>query len=244
MYKIIIFFIAINFISPAAFSQFNDSVHHYFSFASTAIYNKTKEVSSFVLNNNAGYEISQKKISFNTDVSWIYGKQQKKLSNNDVSAFANVDYLKEVQSLYYWALVNFDESYSLKINYRFQSGAGLGYTFVNTPDLNLELSDGFLYEASDLTDAVLGKDIYRTFRNSLRLKYRWSYKNTFTLKGTNFIQPSIISFDDYILKFKNQLSVKLNQWLSVNASMEYNKISRINRDNLLVTYGLAVSKYF
>ena len=64
------------------------------------------------------------------------------------------------------------------------------------------------------------------------------------MQGTNFIQPSIISFDDYILKFKNQLSVKLNQWLSVNASMEYNKISRTNRANLLVTYGLALSKYF
>ena len=244
MYKIILFFIAIICFSQAAFSQFNDSVHHHFSFASTAIYNKTKEVSSFVLNNNAGYEINQKKIAFNTAASWIYGKQQKKLSNNDVSVFANVDYLKEVQALYYWALVNFDESYSLKINYRFQSGVGAGYTFVNTPDLNLELSDGFLYESSDLTDAVLGKDIYQTVRNSLRLKYRWSYKNTFSLQGTNFVQPSIISFDDYILKFKNQLYVKLNQWLSVNASMEYNKISRTNRENLLVTYGLAVSKYF
>lgn len=143
MYKIILFFIAINFISPAAFSQFNDSVHHHFSFAATAIYNKTKEVSSFVLNNDVGYEINQKRIAFNIAASWIYGKQQKKLSNNDVSVFANVDYLKEVQSLYYWALVNFDESYSLKINYRFQSGVGVGYTFVNTPDLNLELSDGF-----------------------------------------------------------------------------------------------------
>jgi hypothetical protein len=244
MYKIILFFIVIICFSQAAFSQFNDSVHHHFSFASTAIYNKTKEVSSFVLNNNAGYEINQKKMSFNTAASWIYGKQQKKLSNNDVSVFANVDYLKSVQSLYYWALINFDESYSLKINYRFQSGIGAGYTFVNSPDLNLELSDGFLYESSDLTDAVLGKDIYQTLRNSLRLKYRWSYKNTFSLQGTNFIQPSLISFDDYILKFKNQLSVKLNQWLSINVSMEYNKISRTNRENLLVTYGLAVSKYF
>ena len=244
MYKILLFFIAIICFRSTAFSQFNDSVHHHFSFASTAIYNKTKEVSSFVLNNNAGFEINQKKIAFNTAASWIYGKQQKELSNNDVSVFANVDYLKAVQTVYYWALANFDESYSLKINYRFQSGVGVGYTFIKTPGLNLELSDGFLYETSDLTDAVLGKDIYQTVRNSLRLKYRWSYKNTFSLQGTNFVQPSIISFDDYILKFKNQLSVKLNQWLSVNASMEYNKLSRTNRENLLITYGIAVSKYF
>jgi hypothetical protein len=243
MYKtVLILFINI-LIADIAFSQLNDSVNHHFSFASTAIYNQTKEVSSFVLNNSAGFEIRQKKISFNTGASWIYGKQQKKLSNNDVSAFANLDYLKDSQKLYYWALVNFDESYSLKINYRFQSGAGLGYTFVNSAHLNLELSDGFLYETSDLTDPVLGKDIYQTVRNSLRLKYHWSY-NIFSLQGTNFVQPSIISFKDYILKFNNQLSVKLNKWLSVNASAVYNKISRTDRENLLITYGVAVNKYF
>ncbi len=244
MYKNILFFMAIIFCSQFGFSQFNDSVHHRFSFASTGIYNTTKEVSSFVLNNNTAFEIHRKKMSFNTAASWIYGKQQKKLSNNDVSLNANLDYLKDIQSLYYWALANFDESFSLKINYRFQSGVGVGYTFVKSPDFNLELSDGFVYEASDLTDVVLGKDIYQTVRNSLRLKYRWSYQNTFSLEGINFVQPSVISLDDYILKLRNQLSVKLNQWLSINASMEYNKISRTNRENLLITYGLAVNKYF
>jgi len=244
MYKTVLILLINILITNIAFSQLNDSVHHHFSFASTGIYNKTKDASSFVLNNSSGFEIRQKKVSFNTAASWIYGKQQKKLSNNDVSVFTNMDYLKDVQKLYYWALVNFDESYSLKINYRLQSGLGLGYTFVNSPHLNLELSDGFLYETSDLTDPVLGKDIYQTVRNSLRLKYRWSYKNIFSLQGTNFVQPSIISFEDYILKFNNQLSVKLNQWLSINASAVYNKISRTNRENLLITYGVALNKYF
>jgi hypothetical protein len=244
MQKIVLFFLINLFFTNVAVSQFSDSVHHHFTFASTAIYNKTKDVSSFVLKNNTGLEIKQKKVAFSAAASWIYGKQQTKLSNNDVSAFANIDYLKDVQPLYYWGLVNFDESYSLKINYRFQSGVGVGYTFVNHPDLDLELSDGFVYETSDVTDPVLGKDVYQTVRNSLRLKYRWSFKNTFVIQGTDFVQPSIISFEDYILKFSNQLSVKLNEWLSVNASMEYNKISRTKRENLLITYGLAVSKYF
>jgi hypothetical protein len=187
--------------------------------------------------------VKQKKLSFNTSASWIYGKQQKKLSNNDLSISSNLDYLKDVQPLYYWALVNFDESYSLKIDYRIQSGIGAGYTFVDNRNLNLELSDGFLYEASDLTN-VLGKDVYQTVRNSLRFKYRLSYKKTFILHGSNFIQPSLISFSDYILKFSNELSVKLNEWLSINASADFNKISRTKRQNLIITYGIAISKYF
>lgn len=243
MYKTITLFILIALIRPS-YAQFNDSIHHRFSFASSGIINKTKDLSSYVLNNMAAFEINQKKLTFNTAASWVYGKQQKQLSNNDLSAYANVDYLKNVQPLYYWALLNSDESYSLKINYRFQSGIGIGYTFINKPNLNLVVSDGFLYETSDLTDPVLGKVIYQTVRNSLRVKYRWVYKDIFILEGTQFVQPSLISLKDYILKSNNSLSVKLNKWLAINASAGYNKISRTNRENLLFTYGLTVDKYF
>lgn len=242
--KILCFFIPIFFSGQFSFSQFNDSIHHRFLFSSSGIVNKTNDVSSYILNNMASFEINQKKLSFNTAANWIYGRQQKRLSNNDVSFYANMDYLKNVHPLYYWALATFDESYSLKINYRFQSGLGLGYTIVKTPHFNLVLSDGFLYETSDLTDPALGKDVYQTVRNSFRIKYHWSYKKIVTLEGTNFAQPSIISFKDYILKLNNTLSIKLNKWLAINASVGYNKISRTNRENLLVTYGLSVDTYF
>ena len=231
-------------LAQISFAQFNDSVHHHFSFSSTGVYNKTKDHKSFVLNNAVSYEVSKKRIDFNTGASWIYGTQNKQLSNNDVSAAANVDYLKDVQKLYYWGLVNFDESYSLKINYRFQSGAGVGYTFVKSPNLDFEVSDGFVFETSDLTDPVIGRDVYQTVRNSLRVKYRWSYNNTFSLEGTEFYQPSLKSFNDYIVRLNNKLSVKLNKWLAVNATMTYNKISRTNRENLLLTYGITIDNYF
>lgn len=230
--------------SQVTFSQFNDSTHHRFSFASTGIINKTKETSSYVLNNSVGFNINQKKFSQNTAASWIYGQQQKVLSNNDLSVYADFDYLKNIQKLYYWALINFDESYSLKINYRFQSGVGIGYTIVKKPDLNLVLSDGFVYETSDLTDPLFGKDIYQTVRNSFRIKYRWALKDIFILEGSHFIQPSLISLKDYILKSNSALTVKLNKWLGINATVSYNKISRTNRENLLITYGLTVDKYF
>ncbi len=244
MFKKIILIISAILYAQLSFCQLNDSIHHHFTFASTGVYNKTKDLKSFVLNNSAGYEINRKKITFNTFASWIYGNQNKQLSNNDVSAGANIDYLKDVQSFYYWGLVNFDESYSLKINYRFQSGVGVGYTFVKTPNLSFEASDGFVYETSDLTDPNIGRDIYQTVRNSLRVKYRWAYNERFILEGSNFIQPSILSLKDYIIKLNNKLSVKLNKWLAINASMDYNKISRTNRENILLTYGLTIERYF
>ena len=243
MRKTLVSFITLLY-SQISFAQFNDSIHHHFSFASTGIINKTNNISSYILNNSVGFSIDRKKISQNTAASWIYGKQQKILSNDDLSIYADLDYLKKVRKLYYWALVNFDESYSLKINYRFQSGVGVGYTILKEPDLNLVLSDGLMYETSDLTDPLLGKDIYQTIRNSFRIKYHWAIKNVLILEGSHFIQPSLLSLKDYILKSNSALTVKLNKWLGINATVSYNKISRTERENLLITYGLTVDKYF
>jgi len=150
MYKSCLLFTLFLFLSSISFAQFNDSVHHHFSFASSGTINKTQEASSYVLTNAAGYEVNKKKIGFNAGASWIYGQQDRKLSNNDVSVSSNLDFLKNIQKLYYWTLLNFDESYSLKINYRFQTGVGVGHTFVNNPALNLVVSDGFLYETATL----------------------------------------------------------------------------------------------
>jgi hypothetical protein len=116
--------------------------------------------------------------------------------------------------------------------------------FCKKPNFNFEVSDSFVFEPSDLTDPVIGRDVYQTVRNSLRVKYRWSYNNTFILEGTNICQPSMLSLKDYIIRLNNKLSVKLNKWLAINATMTYNKISRTNRENLLLTYGLTIEDYF
>jgi Protein of unknown function, DUF481 len=226
------------------FAQFNDSTHYRITFASTGVINKTKNTSSYVLNNAASFNINHKKFSQNTSASWIYGQQQKIISNNDLSLNADLDFLKNVHRLYYWALANFDESYSLNINYRFQSGAGIGYSILKKPDMNLSITDGFVYETSDLTDPDLGKDVYQTVRNSFRLKYHFVIKNKVTIDGTHYAQPSLLSLKDYILKSNNVVTVKLNKWLGLNATLFYNKISRTNRENLLITYGLTIENYF
>lgn len=243
MYKIAYLFSLLVF-SQAVFAQFNDSTHHRFSFASTGTFNQTKEVSSFVSNNLISYEVNKKTLNFNTAAAWVYGQQQKQLSNNDYSAVVNLAYLKDIKRLYYWGLFFFDKSYSLKVNYRFQLGGGLAYDVLYKPDLNLSISDGFVYESSDLIDPVIGKDVYQTVRNSFRIKFHWAYKDILVFDAAEFYQPSLASFKDYLLKSNNSISVKLSKWLAINANVAYNKISRTERENLLITYGLKIDKYF
>src|SRR5690349_7866654 len=190
------------FIQIAAYTQFNDTVSHYLSFSGTGNLNRTTPGgTTYLLNNAVKFQIDKKKISLNSMASHIYGKNPTSKTNDDLLAIANLDVLKGVQKFYYWALTGFEKSYSLKVDSRFQGGVGVGYSFVNTDKANLEVSDGFLYETSNLaiTDK-LGRTSYQTVRNSARLKYRFIIKEIFRFDGLHFYQPSMTDGDDYILK--------------------------------------------
>lgn len=227
-----------------SYAQFSDSVHYYIKYASTGSVNNTNEGNSFLLNNNLGFKISRKKVLLNAAASYVYGKQDRSMTNNDVSAFVDVSVLKSEKKIYYWGLVTFDKSFSLKINNRFQGGGGAAYYIIDRPNARLNLSDGILFEASNLYLHDTIPDIYQTVRNSLRVNYKWVIDNIIVLEGSNYVQNSLTHGDDYIIKCDNSLSVKLRSWLSLTAAMTYNKLNRTSRENVLVNYGITVEKFF
>ncbi len=243
MLKITALFFSL-FITADVFAQFNDSTHYRFRFLGTGSLNKTEAAHAYLLNTGVNYDISQPKIAFNSSANYIYGQQNKLLTNNDFFTSANLDFGKGKSALYEWALANYQSSYSLKINYKVQAGGGVGFTILDSPKMQLSISDGFLYEANNLVDASLGQDVYSTVRNSLRVKYKFVIKDIVSFNGTNFVQPSIISINDYILNLNNTVSVKLRQWLSLTASLNYNRINRTKRENLLTTFGISIDRYF
>jgi hypothetical protein len=233
-------------IQMPGFTQFNDTVSHYLNFSGTGNLNRTQPGgTTYLLNNAVRFQIDKKKVSLNSMVSHIYGKNPTLKTNDDLLAFMNLDILKGIQKFYYWGLTGFEKSYSLKVDSRFQAGAGVGYSFVNNDKANLELSDGLLYETSDLsvTDK-LGRTSYQAARNSLRLKYRFIIKEIFRFDGLHFYQPSLSDGDDYILKLSTIFSVKLYKWLSFTTAFNYNRQNITSTENLLITYGLSMDKYF
>lgn len=225
-------------------AQFNDSTHYYFKLLSTGIINTTNDAKSYVLKNGFNFNAQKKKMSYNTFFNWIYGELQNDLTNNDFTAHGDVDFNKGITKLYYWGLVNYDKIYSLNINYRLQAGAGIAYNIIDSPDLRINVSDGIVYEKGDLQDATIGRDVYQVPRNSFRLSYKWDIANRLRVDGIHFYQPSLLSIKDYVIQSSSNLSVKLNQWLSITAALTYNRVSRTNRENLLFTYGLTIEKYF
>lgn len=235
---------AIILVSGTVQAQFNDSINHYMYLGSTGTFSKTNDLQSYVLANNVKFTVSKKKFSFHTANSWVYGEQSDVLSNNDFSSLVEFDFLKNQNRIYYWGNGTFDKSYSLKIDYRFQIGAGLGFNIVKSPKLLLNLTEGILFENGNLIDRDLGEREYDVWRNSARFRYRWVIQDIVILDGFVLYQPSISTRHDTIFKTATTLSIKVRKWLSLSSAFTYNEITLTNRRNLIVTYGIVMERFF
>lgn len=227
-----------------ASGQFSDSIHYYGKFASTGSINKTNDVNSYLLSNMFKVGVSRKKIVMNGTGSWVYGESNRELTNNDFSTSLDFSLFRAVRQIYYWGLANYDKSFSLKINDRFQAGAGIAYNFLDRKTAYLSLSDGFIWEKGNLFIDDTLHDVYDAVRNSVRVSYKFVFGGIVTIDGTQFFQPSITDISDYNLKSVNSIGFALRKWLAITASMTYNKVTRTGRENLLFTYGLTIEKFF
>ncbi|WP_341840267.1 hypothetical protein [Chitinophaga caseinilytica] len=228
-----------------ATAQFSDSTHYYVKYASTGSINRTQDAKSYLLNNWLAFKISKRKVVLNADAGYIYGRQDASKTNSDFSASLNFNwYQGDDRRFYYWGLTSYLKSYSLKVNDQFQGGLGAAYDVVSRPAALVNLSNGILFENNDLLMKDTIPDVYHTFRNSLRLYYKFTISKIVVLEGSHFYQQSFRYIDDHILKSTNSLSIKLRSWLAITAALQYNKINRTERENLFMNYGLTMEKYF
>src|SRR5579875_1070446 len=204
-----------------SFAQFNDTTHYYVDYLSAGTINKTQNTSSYLLNNVFKFSVNEKSISLNSNSSWIYGRQEQLLTNNDFSSSLDMDVNKNLHHFYYWGLANYNKSYSLKINNRFQIGAGGAYNIINRKNAAFNISDGLLYENSNINLNDSTRDVYHTVRNSLRLKFRFVLKDIILLDGIDFLQNSLSNGPDYIIQSNTNLSIKLRKWLNLTVSETY-----------------------
>ncbi len=227
----------------SVYAQYSDSVHHYVGIASTGTLNKTTKTQAFVLNNSVKLGLRKKSIAANLYSSWLYGEQQKSQTNNDFITTVDFNLYKTFPRFYYWGLGNYTSSYSLKIIDQYQGGAGVAYNVFDRKDLWLNVSDGLMYENSNILIAD-STNRYSTWRNSLRLSFRVVIQKSITLSTTTFYQNSLSDRTDYILRSNAAMNIKILKWLSMSATYTYNKYSRTNRENTILNYGLTIDKYF
>jgi hypothetical protein len=228
----------------AAYAQFNDTTHYHTAFLSSGSINKTNDGTAYLLNNAFKFNVKKKSVSLNFTNNWIYGKQNGNVSNNDFSTALDFNLYKTFPHFFYWGLANYNTSYSLKINNQLLAGAGVAYSLFDSENAYLNISDGILFDTSDLMLANNTRDVYETYRNSFRLSFKFNIKNRVIIDGSNFLQNSFDRGSDYIIRSNTNLSFKLQKWLSLTTSLNYNRVNRTNSENLLFTYGLTIEKWF
>jgi hypothetical protein len=230
----------------SAHAQFNDTTNYYFRQNANGMINQTNDRDAFVLNNGLRFSLYKKNISLNSTNTWIYGKQQGQLSNNDFTSILDFDLYKTKRSIYYWGLINYEKSFSLKMRHRFQGGIGLGYYVIDSKTFVLQVSNGILYERSVLEpqESVSVADDYHTFRNSFRIKFRYVFKENVTLEHVDFLQHALSDRKDYIIRSNTTIAIKLYKWISMSLVVNYNKLNITERENFLLNYGLILEKYF
>jgi hypothetical protein len=225
-------------------AQVADSSRYHFVLSSTGIINRTNSVRTNVFNNNFQADVNGGKFSFNTAISWIYGKQNKMKSNDDYYFIMDLNYRIDSSRFVVWALGNYEKSYSLQLANRAQFGSGLSYDIFNRDNNRLNISDGILYETSDVLLPDSSKNHYQTFRNSFRLKYRFQLIDRISLTGVHFIQNSLSLRNDYIVKTNLSIALKVYKWVNFTTALTYNKVNRVKRENILFTLGLSIDKRF
>lgn len=226
-----------------SFCQYSDSTQHYTGIIATGSYNKTDNSSAYLFTNKLNAGIKKKIVALKFNNTWVYGEQQKVLTNNDFNSTFNCDVYKLFPHAYYWGLATYTTSFSLKVNNQYQAGAGLAYNIIDHKNLKLNLSDGLVYDNSDvyLNDTV--RDIYSTGRNSARLTFRCD-TGMFTFNVITFLQNSLWIKNDYIVKADATLGVKVMKWLALTVTYSYNRFNRTGKENTLFTYGLTLEHYY
>ncbi|SDZ94194.1 DUF481 domain-containing protein [Pedobacter hartonius] len=227
-----------------AAAQFTDSIHYSVNYATAGSINKTNDGQTYLLNNAAKFGIKKKAFSLNFSNSWVYGKQDRQLTNNDFSSSLDFNLYSSVPHFFYWGLANYNTSKSLQINNQLLTGAGVAYSIYDRKDAYLNISDGFLFDSSDLLLKGDFRDVYQTYRNSLRVVFKFVIREYIVLDNSTFFQPSLKRADDYNFRSNSALSFKVSKWLSLTTALNYNRVSRTDRENLLFTYGLSFEKFF
>lgn len=226
------------------YAQFSDSVFYYTGLFSTGTLNKTDANSSYLFNNTLKFGMKKEIVSLNATASYAYGEQNKTLTNNDVTANLTCDVKSVVKHFYYWGLTNYTSSYSLKINNQFQAGAGAAYNIIDKPNEKLNISDGLLYERNDINTSETVREKYSTLRNSLRLEVGTKVNDIVSLNGNFFYQNSFDNGQDYIIKSSVTLVFKVRKWLNLTSSYTYNRINITKKENVILTYGITVERYY
>src|SRR5690606_13346801 len=113
-----------------------------------------------------------------------------------------------------------------------------------TDILSLRISDGIIYEQSNVINSEANQELYNVFRNSLRMQLVARAWNKVELRGTFFWQPNLQNITDRNILTDVSLGLKISNNIKFDTRFGYNFISRTAKENLTFTYGISTTFSF
>lgn len=219
--------------------------HYKMNINSNGSFNKTPNSTVYLLSNNAHLNYSKQQLEYNLYGKWNYGANSIKLTNNDFSSSFDCNlYLDSKRRYNGWVIASFISSYSLNIRNEYQLGLGAAYKLLDTSSgkaFFIKISNGLIWEYSDFLQPNKERGLYYVVRNSLRLQFRVYSKNRrISFESTTFWQQALNKAHDYNWRSTARLEYKIWEGFTLNTQLEYNYITRTERDNLIVTYGIGL----
>lgn len=222
-----------------------DSLRHEIHANFSGTINQTSEGSVYQLTHTLNYGYKQERMTFNARAGMIFGQSLGNLTNRDFNVGSDINvFWDDAKKWYAWGLGNGINSYSLKINHQFQVGGGLAWNAIDEKHISLNISDGLVYEQSEIISGEGELINYSTLRNSMRINFRYTWKEAITFRTTNYWQPSLTVANDNIITSNTELQIKLWKWVHINSKLQYNMISRTEKENIIFSYGLSLQHRF
>ena len=175
-------------------------------------------VNRLLVANRLTFNYHFKIYEFNVVANYIYGNQNKIKTEDDYFSGMTAS-IWHHSSVYIWGSVVAEKSYSRGIADRENAGAGFGVNLIpKEKNRSLSLTFGYVYEN---TNFIALNDI-KTVRTSLRIKGKHMFlKKKIHLNHETFLQPSIISSENYRLRTLISLEIPLGKALSFRSSYQY-----------------------
>jgi hypothetical protein len=228
----------------AADAQLSDSTGNYLAYAFTGNYNQANKVAGFLSSHSVAFGHRSDAWACHLNLKHLYGRQRQELTNNDLTVHFDVNRYAFVPRFYFWGLASYGAVYSLKVHTQFQTGAGAAYDLISTGGIEVNVSDGLLYDYSDVDLSESTRLVRQTPRNSLRLRLRLKAGVHGSLQSAYMLQNSLEHGNDLIHKAETTIMVRIRGQLSARFHVQYCGMSSTDRETLLAVFGLHFSRSF
>ena len=171
------------------------------------------------------------KFKLSSSPSYIYGNQNKAITERETFADLRASYLYE-KRFYYLAFTSFEQSNLRKINHRFVGAGGFGLKLVQKKAVYLSVTNVILYERTDFVINEKFPD-RNLWRNSTRIFGEYTLgKGKMSLSHTLYLQPSITE-KNFRWNGNLILRYQVSKNMSFRSTMEnsYESIVVPNREN-------------